>query len=208
MNKNRKDIIITTILLIIFAGLVCLNFVFHEIYGKRTQARIEMHDALEAQQQERLDARRITAEFIKLRELSRNQDIKDVFSFDEEFSGLKNEYLESIAGISEELEGKVVNIDDIGALVDKRIAAARKFKERLENIEYIPGPLEDFHGLLISFLENDISTWEATRSYYAGDYDGSDSDIKRLHSENSSLYRQTEELQKEIYSRYGLEDLL
>ena len=208
MIEKHKDIIITTILLIIFSGLVFLNIVFHEIYGKRTQARIEMHDALEAQQQERLDARRITAEFIKLRELSRNQDIKDVFSFDEEFSGLKNEYLESIAGISEELEGKVVNIDDIRALVDKRIAAARKFKERIESIEYIPGPLVDFHDFLIFFLENDISTWEATRSYYAGDYDGSDSDIKRLHDENSSLYSQTEELQKEIYSRYGLEDLL
>jgi hypothetical protein len=208
MIEKHKDIIITTILLIIFSGLVFLNFVFHEIYGKRTQARIEMHDALEAQQQERLNARETTAEYIKLREIARDQDIKDVFSFDEEFSGLKNEYLESIAGISEELEGKVVNIDDIRALVDKRIAAARKFKERLENIEYIPGPLEDFHDLLIFFLENDISTWEATRSYYAGDYDGSDSDIKILHNENSSLYRQTEELQKEVYSQYGLEDLL
>jgi hypothetical protein len=179
----------------------------YEIYEKRTITRIERHNILEAQQLEKLNARKITAEFIRLREIARDQDIKDIFGFDKEYSDIKKEYLESIAGISEELEEKVVNIDDIMALVEKRIAAAGKFKERLENIEYIPGPLEDFHGLLIFFLENDISTWEATRSYYAGDYDGSDSDLKRLHSENTTIYGQTEELQKEIYSSYGLEDL-
>jgi len=208
MTENRKDIIITTILLTIFAGLVFLNFISHEIYGKKAQTRIERHAALEARQQERVDARRITAEYIKLRELTRNQDTKDIIDYDEEYSGLKNEYLNSIVSISKELEEKVVNIDDIEALVKQRITAARKFKEGLENMEYIPGPLKDYHELLLSFLENDIDTWEATRSYYAGDFDGSASDMKKLHDENSLIFSQTEELKKEIYSLYGLEDLL
>ena len=91
MNKNRKDIIISTILLIIFSGLVCLNYFSYEIYEKRTLVRIKRHNTLEAQQLEKLNARQMTAEFIRLREIARNQDIKDIIGFDEEYSGIKKE---------------------------------------------------------------------------------------------------------------------
>jgi hypothetical protein len=208
MNINRKDVIITVILLIIFAGLICLNYFSYEFSEKRATARIEMHNALEARQQEKINARLATAEHIRLREIARNQDISDIFNYDEVYSGLEKEYLDNIAGISEELEKKVVNIIDIVSIVNKRITAAKEFKESLENIDYIPEPLEDFHDLLLFFLENDISTWQATKSYYNGDYEGDIAEIRRLHSENSLLYRQTEELQKEIYALYELEDLL
>jgi hypothetical protein len=208
MTENRKEIIITIILIFIFTGLIYLNFISFEIFEKRVLARIERHSILEAQQQEKQDARQSTADYIRSREIARNQDIKDIVDFDKKYSEFKKDYLENLDIIAEGLEEKVVNIDDIIALAAKRIAAARKFRESLENIEHVPEPLEDLHNLLLLFLENDIATWEATRSYYSGEYNGSIADMKKLHNDNTLLYQQTQELQKEVYSLYGLEDLL
>lgn len=207
MIKNSKEIIITTILLIIFTGLLCFNYISYEAFEKRTLSRIERHKVLEAQQQERLAARQLTFEFIRMRELARDQDIRDMISFNQNYLALLEDYRESIAGVSRELEDKVVNIEDIEVLVDKRITAARSFKDGFTAIENIPGPLEEFYDLFLEFLESDISTWQETRSYYSGSYEGSSSDIQKMQDENSILYRKAEDLLKEVYSAYDLEDL-
>ena len=208
MTKNHIDILVTSVLLICFAGLLCLNIIFFEVFEKKTLARMEKHEALEVAQQEKIAARQATKDLIELRELARNQDMKDIIGFDEEYSRIKEEYLSKISGISEKLEEKAVNISDIRSLVDKRIDAANKFKENLSDIGRIPAALEDFHVLLLEFLDNDIFTWQEIKSYYSGTYDGEDADIKELYRTNSELYGQTEYLQREIYSGYGLENLL
>lgn len=208
MRRDRRDILITVILLAVFTGLVFLNYYSFKLFEERTSARIERHEALEAWQQERLAAREATREFIRMRELARDNDISDIIVFQEEYSAIKEEYLSSISSISKDLEEKVVNIGDINDLVSRRIDASKRFQESLESMSNIPAPLEDFYSKLMAYLENDINTWQATRSYYSGSYDGEEADLKQLHRKNSALYQQALELQKEIYSDYGLEDLL
>jgi hypothetical protein len=208
MTGNRKDKLITIIILVIFAGLICLNFISYEVFEKRTSPRMERHNALEAWQQERLAAREATGESIRLRELTRNQDTRDIIEFDKEYSAIMQDYKASISRISEELEKKVVNIDELKDLADRRMNAAKRFRDSLKDVNDIPAPLEEFHDMLMDFLENDISAWQETSSYYSGSYSGDEAGINELHRKNSALYQQVIDLQKELYYGYGLEYLL
>jgi len=208
IQDNKKDILVTVILIICFAGLILYNTVSYQITRNRTGERIERHKILEAEQQEKLAAREATRELIEFRRLTRDQDIKDIISFDERYSRIKKEYLSLINRIAEEMDNKVVNIDDIVSLAGERIEASERFREGIMNMVSIPEPLEGFYDLLLEFLDNDIFTWKETRSYYSGTYDGDVGDIRQLHNINTRLYRQVEELQREVYSRYGLGGLL
>lgn len=208
MRKDRKDITITTILLVVFAGLLFLNHIYYKTFEERTSVRIERHEALKALQEERLAAREATREFIRMRDLTRDNDIREIITFQEEYSAVKDEYMSSISRISGELEEKVVNIEDIIDLVERRIEASRRFQQNLEDISIIPLPLEDFYSELLVFLDHDIDTWQATGSYYSGSYDGDEADLEELHRRNSEIYQQIVEMQQEIYSEYGLENLL
>lgn len=208
MTGNRKDKLITIIILVIFTGLVCLNLISYEIFEKKAMARMERHNALEDLQKEKMAARDATEEFIRLRELNRNQEIGDIIDFDKEYSAIRRKYQASISGILEEAEKKAVNIDNLKELADRRINAAKRFRDSLKDIEFIPEPLEIFYKMLLDFLENDISAWQETGLYYSGNYSGEEEDIKETHRKNSAVYQQAIDLQKEIYSSYGLEHLL
>jgi hypothetical protein len=208
MTENRKDKLLTTMILVIFTGLVCLNLISYEMFEKKALARIERHNALEALQQEKMAARDATEEFIRMRELNRNQDIGDIIDFNKKYSAIRRKYQASISGILEEAEKKAVNMDDLKELADRRINAAKRFRDSLKDIRDIPAPLEEFHNMLLDFLENDISAWQETGLYYSGNYSGDEEDIKEIHRKNSVLYQQAIDLQKEIYSGYGLEYLL
>ena len=100
MTENRKEILITSILLLIFAGLLFLNYISYKEFQKTTLKRIERHEALEALQEEKLAARQKTTEFIRLRELARDQEIKDILEFNEEYSSIEREFTSSINSIS------------------------------------------------------------------------------------------------------------
>ena len=163
---------------------------------------------LEAQQQEKLTARQATREFIILRALTRDRDIKEIIEFDELYSEIEEEYLSKINRISEEMENKLVSIEDVKDLVDERIDASRQFKDEVIGINNVPGPLEDFYGLLLKFLDNDISTWLQIKLYYSGFYEEDDNGIKELYRVNSELFRQIGEKKGEIYSKYELGNLI
>jgi hypothetical protein len=208
MSDKQKEIMIISMLVIIFAGLLYYNILSSEAFKKKQLARIQRHEILEAQQLEKAAARQATREFIELRILSRNQEMRDMVEFDEKYSNIKKEYLSSINKISEELEKKVINIDDISSIVQQRIHAAVVFKENLLMIEKIPEPLGGIYDLILEFLDNDIYTWQEIKSYYEGTFIGDDSDISELLRKNSELYDQIEDFQQEIYSQYDLEGIL
>jgi chromosome segregation ATPase len=205
--RNKIDVITTTVLLVLFSGLIAYNTAAFEVSRERARASLERHQALEAKQLERQAAREATRELIEERRMARNQEISDIIAFDEELSRLKEEYISSIDRISGEMENKVTNIDDLISLTDERIEAAEEFMEGLEDME-TPEVLQEFHLLLLEFLENDIHTWQETRSYYSGDYTGGNQSLEELHRKNSELFQQVDRMQSEIYSSYGLEDLL
>ncbi len=211
--KKFKDILVTALLMFCFAGLLTYNIVSFELFGRVALARMEMHAALEAQQQEKIYARQITRKFIELRNLTKIQDAADIIEFDARYVEIKKDYLSGIGSISEEFEQKVANIDDIRILTGKRIRIAEKFKEELGSIGTIPEPLDDFYSSLLEFADNDIFTWKEILMYYSTDFSMQDglidnNRIKELYMENQDHYREVEELQAEIYSEYGLESFL
>ncbi len=212
--KNYKDIIVTSLLLLCFAGLLSYNIITFELFGRAAIERIERHAILEAEQLEKIAARQATFEFIELRNLAEIQDAADIIKFDAVYAEIKKDYLSGIGSISEEFEQKVVNIDKIKILTNKRIRIAEKFKQELEAIFIIPEPLDDFYDSLIEFADNDIYTWEEILIYYSKDLSmdnallKDDDIVKELYIENQELYREVEELHIEIYSKYGLESLL
>ncbi len=212
--KNYKDIIVISLLLFCFAGLLTYNIISFELFGRAALVRMERHAALEAQQQEKILARQITREFIELQSLIKIQDAADIIEFDARYVEIKKDYLSGISSISEEFEQKVVNIEKIRILTGERIRIAERFKGELDSIGTIPGPLDDFYGSLLEFADNDIYTWKEILLYYSTDFsiqDGQlidDDRIKELYIKNQDLYREVEELQTEIYSEYGLESFL
>ena len=212
--KSRKDIIVTSLLLLCFAGLLSYNIITFELFGRAAIERMERHAILEVQQQEKIIARQATLEFIKFRSLAKIQDAADIIEFDVVYVEIKKDYLSSIDIISEEFEQKVVNIDSIKILTNERIKIAEKFKQGLEDISLIPEPLNDFYASLTEFADNDIYTWEEILIYYSKNLSldntqlNTDDRIKELYMKNQELYREVEELHVEIYSKYGLESLL
>ena len=211
--KNLKDTVVTSLLVLCFAGLLSYNIISFELFGRVAIERKERHAILEAEQQEKMLARQATLELIEFRKLTKIKDAADIIDFDTVYVEIKNDYLSGIDSISEEFEQKVINIDDIRSLTDKRIKIAERFKQELEAMSMIPEPLDDFYGSLIEFAENDIYTWEEILKYYSKDLSVdniqlNDDRIKELYIKNQEFYKEVEEMHIEIYSKYGLESLL
>jgi hypothetical protein len=212
--KNYKDIIVTLLLVLCFAGLLSYNIITFELFGRAAIERMERHAVLEAEQQEKIAARQTVLEFIELRSLAKIQDAADIIKFDAVYVEIKRDYLSSIGSISEEFEQKVANIDNIKILTNERIKIAEKFKQELEAISIIPEPLNDFYSSLIEFADNDIYTWKEILIYYSKNLSidnvqlNGDDKIKEIYMRNQELYREVEELHIEIYSKYGLGSLL
>jgi len=192
-KKNRKDLIIISIVLTVFTALLVTNIVISCDYDRKAA---EGNEA---------EAGETVQDTVNLRELSRNQDMGEIIDFDEKYSEMEGEYLDKISDMS---DIKAVNMRDIIALADERVEAAREFKSGLEGMEDIPEALDDFYVSMLDFLSNDIYTWQEIKLFYSGNFDGDDADIWELHEANSDMYSEVVEKQQKVYSEYGLEDLL
>ena len=212
--QRRNEIIITIILILIFAGLVTYNFMVVQKYNKVVGQRMERHQALETLQLEKIAARESTVAYIELRSLIKSQETADIIKFDTWYKKIEGQYLDQINEISEEFKQKVTNIEDLKSLVIKRGRAAEDFKQELVNIDDVPEPLDSLYFLLLDFLDNDIDTWNEVLGYYSENFSIEnpsiiqDQAISELYLKNSDLYRQVEQLRLETYTEYGLESLL
>jgi len=210
----RNEIAAVIILILIFSGLVAYNLIVVQRHNKIVDQRTERHQMLEALQLEKIAAREATSAYIELRGLIKSQDTADIIKFDIWYKKTQGKYLAQIKDISEEFKQKVVNIEKLKTLVNKRIRAAEDFKKELIANEDIPEPLNSFYSFLLDFLDNDIYTWNEVLRYYSEDLLLEDpstvqnKDINELYLKNSDLYRQVEELRSGVYTEYGLESLL
>ena len=212
--QKKNEIIVTLVLILIFAGLVTYNLVTVQRYNRIVSQRSDRHEMLEARQIEKIKAREATGAYIDLRSLIKSQETADIVKFDTWYKKIESQYLDQINEISEEFEQKVINIEDLKSLVIKRGRAAESFKQELLGIIDVPEPLDSFYFLLLDFLDNDINTWNEVLGYYSEDFSIEnpsiiqDQAINDLYLKNRNIYRQVEELRSEIYTKYGLEDLL
>jgi hypothetical protein len=214
LKLKINEIIVITILTLIFIGLITYNLIVVQRYNRMVGQRLERHQVLEARQIEKIKAREATIAYIELRSLIKSQETADIIRFDTWYKKIEGQYLDQIKDISREFEQKVTNIEDLKFLVIKRGRAAEDFKQELANIDDIPEPLDSLYFLLLDFLDNDIDTWNEVLGYYSEDFSIEnpliiqDQAINELYLKNSDLYRQVEELRLEIYTKYGLESLL
>ncbi len=214
MKLKRNEIIVITILTLIFIGLITYNLIVVQRHNRIVGQRLERHQVLEARQIEKIKAREATIAYIELRSLIKSQETADIIKFDTWYKKIEGQYLDQIKDISREFEQKVTNIEDLKFLVIKRGRAAEDFKQELANIDDIPEPLDSLYFLLLDFLDNDIYTWNEVLGYYSEDFSIEnpliiqDQAINELYLKNSDLYRQVEQLRLKIYTEYGLESLL
>jgi len=214
LKLKRNEIIVITILTLIFIGLITYNLIVVQRHNRIVGQRLERHQVLEAWQIEKIKAREATVAYIELRSLIKSQETADIIKFDTWYKKIEGQYLDQIKDISREFEQKVTNIEDLKSLVIKRGRAAEDFKQELANIDDIPEPLDSLYFLLLDFLDNDIYTWNEVLGYYSEDFSIEnpliiqDQAINELYLKNSDLYRQVEQLRLKIYTEYGLESLL
>ena len=214
MKLKRNEIIVITILTLIFIGLITYNLIVVQRHNRIVGQRLERHQVLEARQIEKIKAREATIAYIELRSLIKSQETADMIKFDTWYKKIEGQYLDQIKDISREFEQKVTNIEDLKFLVIKRVRAAEDFKKELANIDDIPEPLDSLYFLLLDFLDNDIYTWNEVLGYYSEDFSIEnpliiqDQAMNELYLKNSDQYRQVEQLRLRIYTEYGLESLL
>jgi len=212
--QRRNEIIVITILTLIFAGLITYNLIVVQRHNRIVGQRVERHQILEALQIEKIEAREATGAYIELRSLIKSQETADIIKFDTWYKKIEGQYLDQINDISREFKQKVTNIEDLKSLVIKRSRAAEDFKQELISMDDIPEPLESLYFLLLDFLDNDIDTWNEVLGYYSEDFSIEnpliiqDQAINELYFKNSDLYRQVEQLRLEIYTEHGLQSLL
>jgi hypothetical protein len=214
LKLKRNEIIVITILTLIFIGLITYNLIVVQRHNRIVGQRLERHQVLETRQIEKIKARAATIAYIELRSLIKSQETADIIKFDTWYKKIEGQYLDQIKDISREFEQKVTNIEDLKFLVIKRGRAAEDFKQELANIDDIPEPLDSLYFLLLDFLDNDTYTWNEVLGYYSEDFSIEnpliiqDQAIDELYLKNSDLYRQVEQLRLKIYTGYGLESLL
>jgi len=153
--QRRNEIIVITILTLIFAGLITYNLIVVQRHNRIVGQRLERHQILEALQIEKIEAREATGAYIELRSLIKSQETADIIKFDTWYKKIEGQYLDQINDISREFKQKVTNIEDLKSLVIKRGRAAEDFKQELISMDDIPEPLESLYFLLLDFLDND-----------------------------------------------------
>jgi hypothetical protein len=212
--KKFRDSLVISILLICFAGLLSYNIISFEAYKKTLLRRMERHELIKKEQEEKILARQMTAGFIDLKKMEKSRETAEIIEFDKIYSEIEEDYVSAINSLSEDFDKKAVNMDHIIDLTGERIKIAERFKQDLLGIKKVPDTIGNFYEELLAFAENDIYTWKQILLYYSENIsignkqEKYDDSIKRLYNKNLELYRGLEEIRAEIYREYDLVSLL
>jgi hypothetical protein len=211
--KKLRDSLIISILLTCFAVMLTYNIISFESYKKTLLMRIERHEVVKKEQEEKILARQMTARFIELKKLEKSRRTADIMEFDKIYSEIKQDYVSAVNNLLVDLDKKVVNMDQIIDLTRERIEIAERFKHDLLGIKEIPETIDSFYKELLAFADNDIYTWKQILLYYSENFSIEsrqqeyDDNIRKLYNKNLELYRRLCDIQAEIYYEYGLESL-
>ncbi len=211
--KKLRDSLIISILLTCFAVMLTYNIISFESYKKTLLMRIERHEVVKKEQEEKILARQMTARFIELKKLEKSRRTADIMEFDKIYSEIKQDYVSAVNNLLVDLDKKVVNMDQIIDLTRERIEIAERFKHDLLGIKEIPETIDSFYKELLAFADNDIYTWKQILLYYSENFSIEsrqqeyDDNIRKLYNKNLELYRRLCDIQAEIYHEYGLESL-
>jgi len=193
MTLKGKEIIFSLVLVVIMLAAVGYN-----VYSVEYQK-------VEAARQAEEDARRE----IEMLEEIRSTEAREIAEFDRDYGALKDEFAAGVDELSEKLNSQISSIDELKEITTQRMNASKKLKDGLSQMS-IPGPLKDYYGLEIKFLESDINAMALVLDYYSsGNYSTyDDSDLEELYKNNNLLFLKAQQEMQRVYKEYDLEYLL
>jgi uncharacterized membrane-anchored protein YhcB (DUF1043 family) len=199
--KSRIEIIISTLLILIVVLLVGVNVFSVESQKIEAKRQIEEESDLEKEREE--------SEKEMLEEL-RSEEARQLAEYYQEYDPIKTEFIEKTAELSEKMNDKVTNTEELRELAAERLEAVLDYKEKLIGIGNVPAPLETFSIFELEFIESDIKTINLLLSYYKSEnYSNFNSSaLDKLYEDTGSLLRRAEEELRSVYEQYDLGYLL
>jgi hypothetical protein len=124
------------------------------------------------------------------------------------YRDIKGEFIEEVEGLSEELQGEIVNMAQLKEITSARLDAAIDYRNKFTALD-TPGPLETFYQYELEYIGSDIKTIKEVLLYYgSGSYSTyDDGGIGELYGKTELAHRKAQEEFRSVYSQYGLEYL-
>ncbi|MBA7508110.1 hypothetical protein ES705_00030 [subsurface metagenome] len=203
MTKKNREIILSSILVIIIIALVGFNVFLVE------KTKVEVGRIMEELAKiEYLKTEFKKAEIELLKQKVEKTSI-EIIEFDKKYKVAKNEYIKKVNELSKKINSEILNIDELKELTTQRINVSKKFRNKLSQMN-IPGPLEDFYEFEMEFLNNDIETMALILAYYNSDSYSTynDDKLKEAYEKSNLWFLKAEEEMSRVYRECNLEYLL
>lgn len=201
-QKNKSQFFVSdlTVILIalIFLAAVLFNIFIVEFEKYATGRALKQQAEIGAILNERLE--KIKEELAK-----KDKETSQLIDFHDDFLPLWNTYHNSIKLFSVENAEKPESVNEIKALIEKRLEISKKYLTDFKALE-IPVVLRDFYSKNIAFINSDIRFWEAVKNYYDSKdlKDADTKEIEDLASDSKNLYKEAVGILKEIYNSHDL----
>jgi hypothetical protein len=207
MKKIFSNLYVKIILIIVLAGIL-FSAGFYIVFVE--PAKVESDKILSrvteaVKLNEELKKSRI--EYLKL---SQEKTVSEIISFDENMEVFKKEFNEKINLLSYKIDTKFINIQELKKIAANGSDASVDFKNKLENIAYIPKSFNDYYNLLIAWLDNNIRINNLFLAYYdSKSYSTFDNSvIKQLSKENDAILKELEQERIKIFKENKIDYLL
>ena len=199
--RLKNEVIILMLLVIAAFLLVGYNIFSVEMQKIETKRQLE-EDARSEEESERLET--------EMLEELRSKEARQLAEYYVEYGPIKAEFIEKTDGLSEKMNDKVTNTEELRELAAERLEAVLDYKEKLIGIGNVPAPLETFSIFELEFIESDIKTINLLLSYYSSESYSNfkSSALDKLYEDTKSLLSRAEEELRRVYEKYDLEYLL
>jgi len=203
MTKKNREIILSSILVIIIIALVGFNIFLVE------KTKVEVKRVMEELARIEYIKTELRKAKIELLKQKVEKTSIEIIEFDEKYRVAKNEYTKKVNELSKKINSEILNIDELKELTTQRINVSKKFKNKLSQMN-MPEPLEDFYEFEMEFLNNDIETMVLVIAYYnSNSYSTyNDDKLKEAYEKSNLWFLKAEEEMSRVYREYNLEYLL
>ncbi len=198
MKKTFSNLYVKIILIIVLAGLL-LGAGYYIVSTQLAKVESEkiLNKISEAVKfNEELEKTKI--EYLKL---SQEKTVSEIISFDEDLEVFKKEFDKKINLLFYKSDIKFINTRELKEIAANGLNASVDFKNKLENIGYVPKPFNNYYNLLINYLDNNIRINNLFLDYFDSEsYSAfNDSEIKQLYKENDAILKELEQEKIKIF---------
>ena len=208
--KSRKTLLIyilSAVIVTIILAIVAVVLIYNNILSRAEAYKQEVLAKLVQWEEHQEELERIRLEIIKLQ---KEKTVREIIEFYEKYDDLRKQYFNSIQVYESDIQEKASSVEELKQKVRERLVAANDFKNQMEKVDYIPGPMQDFFDLNIDYLDNEIQVMYYLIAYYGGfNYSTyNDTELLQLMAENKDLLLEIDEELKRVFIEHGIDYLL